>query len=116
MSKRRVVVTGLGIVSPLGNDLATPWDGIVNGRTGIGPITHFDTTNFTTKIAGEVRDFDVTKWVIGPMPERPLTMPSQVLARSLPSGETMPIPVTTTRRLDMSGSCMPPLRRPWCCE
>jgi 3-oxoacyl-[acyl-carrier-protein] synthase II len=63
MSKRRVVVTGLGIVSPLGNDLATTWDGIVNGRSGIGPITHFDTTNFTTKIAGEVRDFDVTKWV-----------------------------------------------------
>src|SRR5689334_13474819 len=63
MSKRRVVVTGLGIVSPLGNDLATTWDGIVNGRSGIGPITHFDTTNFTTKIAGEVRDFDVTRWV-----------------------------------------------------
>jgi 3-oxoacyl-[acyl-carrier-protein] synthase II len=63
MSKRRVVVTGLGIVSPLGNDLATTWDGIVNGRSGIGPITHFDTTNFTTKIAGEVRDFDITKWV-----------------------------------------------------
>ncbi|MGY3264258.1 beta-ketoacyl-ACP synthase II [Lysobacter sp. HA35] len=63
MSKRRVVVTGLGIVSPLGNDLAATWDGIVNGRSGIGPITHFDTTNFTTKIAGEVRDFDITKWV-----------------------------------------------------
>jgi 3-oxoacyl-[acyl-carrier-protein] synthase II len=63
MSSRRVVVTGLGIVSPLGNDLASTWDGIVNGRSGIGPITHFDTTNFTTKIAGEVRDFDVTKWV-----------------------------------------------------
>jgi 3-oxoacyl-[acyl-carrier-protein] synthase II len=63
MSNRRVVVTGLGIVSPLGNDLATTWDGIVNGRSGIGPITHFDTTNFTTKIAGEVRDFDVTRWV-----------------------------------------------------
>lgn len=63
MSKRRVVVTGLGIVSPLGNDLASSWDGIVNGRSGIGPITHFDTTNFTTKIAGEVRDFDVTRWV-----------------------------------------------------
>ena len=63
MSSRRVVVTGLGIVSPLGNDLASTWDGIVNGRSGIGPITHFDTTNFTTKIAGEVRDFDVTRWV-----------------------------------------------------
>ena len=63
MSKRRVVVTGLGIVSPLGNDLATSWDGIVNGRSGIGPITHFDPATFTTRIAGEVRDFDIGKWV-----------------------------------------------------
>lgn len=60
---RRVVVTGLGIVSPLGNDLATSWDGIVNGRSGIGPITHFDASAFTTRIAGEVRDFDITQWV-----------------------------------------------------
>ena len=63
MSKRRVVVTGLGIVSPLGNDLATSWDGVVNGRSGIGPITHFDPSAFTTRIAGEVRDFDIGKWV-----------------------------------------------------
>ncbi|KGM55501.1 3-oxoacyl-ACP synthase [Lysobacter daejeonensis GH1-9] len=62
-SSRRVVVTGLGIVSPLGNDLASSWDGIVNGRSGIGPVTHFDTEGYTTKIAGEIRDFDVTKWV-----------------------------------------------------
>ncbi|MDQ3206081.1 MAG: beta-ketoacyl-ACP synthase II [Pseudomonadota bacterium] len=63
MSNRRVVVTGLGIVSPLGNDLASSWEGIVNGRSGIGPITHFDASGFTTRIAGEVRDFDVTRWV-----------------------------------------------------
>ena len=63
MSKRRVVVTGLGLVSPLGNDLASSWDGIVNGRSGIGPITHFDASGFATRIAGEVRDFDVTRWV-----------------------------------------------------
>jgi 3-oxoacyl-[acyl-carrier-protein] synthase II len=61
--KRRVVITGMGIVSPLGNDLASSWDGIVNGRSGIGPITHFDASNLTTRIAGEVRDFDITRWV-----------------------------------------------------
>lgn len=60
---RRVVVTGLGLVSPLGNDVASSWDGIVNGRSGIGPITHFDPALFTTRIAGEVRDFDITRWV-----------------------------------------------------
>ena len=63
MSKRRVVVTGMGIVSPLGNDLASTWDGIVNGRSGIGPVTHFDASGFPTRIAGEIRDFDVTRWV-----------------------------------------------------
>ena len=62
-NNRRVVVTGLGAVSPLGNDVASTWDGIVNGRSGIGPITHFDATNFTTRIAGEVRNFDITQWV-----------------------------------------------------
>ena len=65
MSKRRVVVTGLGTVSPLGNDLQSTWDGIVNGRSGIGPITHFDASAFTTRIAGEVKDFDPSRW-IGP--------------------------------------------------
>ncbi|MFZ5635220.1 MAG: beta-ketoacyl-ACP synthase II [Pseudomonadota bacterium] len=63
MSKRRVVVTGLGIVSPLGNDLASNWDGIVNGRSGIGPITHFDTTGYATRIGGQVKDFDPLQWV-----------------------------------------------------
>lgn len=63
MSKRRVVVTGLGLVSPLGNDLSSSWDGVANGRSGIGPITHFDASGFATRIAGEVRDFDVTRWV-----------------------------------------------------
>ena len=62
-SSRRVVVTGLGIVSPLGNDLASSWDGIVNGRSGIGLVTHFDTEGYTTKISGEIRGFDVTQWV-----------------------------------------------------
>ena len=61
--KRRVVVTGLGTVSPLGNDLASTWEGIINGRSGIGPVTHFDTEGFTTKIAGEVKDFDPTVWI-----------------------------------------------------
>ncbi|MBW8849468.1 MAG: beta-ketoacyl-ACP synthase II [Xanthomonadales bacterium] len=63
MSKRRVVVTGLGILSPLGNDLASSWDGIVNGRSGIGPITQFDTEGYTTRIGGEIRGFDPAQWV-----------------------------------------------------
>ncbi|MFC7301650.1 beta-ketoacyl-ACP synthase II [Cognatiluteimonas weifangensis] len=60
---RRVVVTGLGILSPLGNDLASSWDGVVHGRSGIGPITHFDASSFPTRIAGQVKDFDPGKWI-----------------------------------------------------
>ncbi|MBB6367046.1 MULTISPECIES: beta-ketoacyl-ACP synthase II [Xanthomonas] len=60
---RRVVVTGMGLVSPLGNDLASSWEGIVNGRSGIGPITQIDASQFTTKIAGEIKDFDPTKFI-----------------------------------------------------
>ncbi len=63
MSKRRVVITGLGVLSPLGNDLASSWDGIVNGRSGIGPITHFDASGFATRIAGEVKGFDASPWI-----------------------------------------------------
>ncbi|HEV7490277.1 MAG TPA: beta-ketoacyl-ACP synthase II [Rhodanobacteraceae bacterium] len=63
MSKRRVVVTGLGIVSPVGNDVATAWANVTAGKSGIGPITHFDASTFPTRIAGEVRDFDPTQYV-----------------------------------------------------
>jgi 3-oxoacyl-[acyl-carrier-protein] synthase II len=63
MSKRRVVVTGLGIVSPLGNDLASSWDGVINGRSGIGAVTHFDASGMTTRIAGQVKDFDSSPWI-----------------------------------------------------
>jgi 3-oxoacyl-[acyl-carrier-protein] synthase II len=63
MSKRRVVVTGLGIVSPLGNDLASSWDGIVNGRSGIAEVTHFDASAMATRIAGEVKGFDPLVWI-----------------------------------------------------
>ncbi len=63
MSKRRVVITGLGILSPLGIDLVSSWDGIIHGRSGIGPITHFDASSFTTRIAGEVKGFDPSVWI-----------------------------------------------------
>ena len=59
---RRVVVTGLGVVSPIGNDLDTVWQNLVAGRSGIGEITHFDTTPYEHKAGGEVHDFDITKF------------------------------------------------------
>ena len=61
--KRRVVVTGLGIISPVGNDVPTAWANILAGKSGIGPITHFDASTFPTRIAGEIRDFDPAQFV-----------------------------------------------------
>ena len=63
MSKRRVVVTGLGIVSPVGSDIATAWSAILAGKSGIKPITRIDVTPFATKFAGEVEGFDVATYV-----------------------------------------------------
>lgn len=54
---RRVVITGMGAISPLGNDCASTWRGIEENRCGIGPITHFDCSDFKTKLAAEVKDF-----------------------------------------------------------
>ena len=63
MTRRRVVVTGMGIVSPVGIGLAPAWDSIRNARSGVGPITRFDCSTFPSRIAAEVKDFDVSKFL-----------------------------------------------------
>ncbi len=65
MSQRRIVVTGLGLLSPVGNTVAASWDAICNGRSGIGPITEFDASQLATMIAGEIRNFDATDFMPG---------------------------------------------------
>ena len=65
MSSRRVVVTGLGLISPVGNTVAAGWEAIRNGRSGIGPIAAFDVSELSTRIAGEIRDFEVTDYISG---------------------------------------------------
>ena len=61
--KRRVVITGLGIVSPVGNDIESAWNNIVNGQSGVGRITRFDPAPFNSQIAGEVKNFDITQYM-----------------------------------------------------
>lgn len=65
MDNRRVVVTGIGAVTPLGNDIATTWDGIINGRSGLGPITRFPEGVLPVKYAAEVKNFDPLKYFDG---------------------------------------------------
>ncbi|EGR0267384.1 beta-ketoacyl-ACP synthase II [Vibrio alginolyticus] len=63
MSKRRVVVTGMGMLSPVGNTVESSWKALLEGQSGIVNIEHFDTTNFSTRFAGLVKDFDCTEYM-----------------------------------------------------
>lgn len=63
INKKRVVITGIGIVCPVGNDLTSSWNNIKNGISGISKITHFDTTGFATTFAGEVKNFTTTGYI-----------------------------------------------------
>jgi 3-oxoacyl-[acyl-carrier-protein] synthase II len=63
MSRRRVVVTGLGVVSPVGNDVASAWDALVSGTSGIAPVSRFDASAFSCRFAGEVKGFDIEQYL-----------------------------------------------------
>lgn len=63
MSKRRVVITGLGAITPLANTVLETWDGIINGKSGIGPIDSFDISSFATTFGGVIRNFDVSLYI-----------------------------------------------------
>ena len=60
---RRVVVTGMGVISPVGSDMDTAWNNLIAGYNGIGPITYFDTTNYKAKLGAEVKDFDPMQYM-----------------------------------------------------
>ncbi len=63
MSKRRVVVTGLGLVTPVGNDVKSTWEGLLAGKSGIRPVTSFDISKFSVRFGGTIEDFDVTEYI-----------------------------------------------------
>ncbi len=63
MSKRRVVITGIGAVSPVGNTAEASWDAVINGQSGIGPLTRLDTEQFPVKVAAEVKDFSIEDYI-----------------------------------------------------
>jgi 3-oxoacyl-[acyl-carrier-protein] synthase II len=63
VSKRRVVVTGLGLITPVGNNVKDAWGNIVAGVSGIAPLTHFDTTDFTVRFGGSIRNFNIEDYI-----------------------------------------------------
>ncbi len=88
MNDRRVVITGLGVVTPVGNDIPTFWDSLTNGRSGIGTIDAFDTSGFDCKIGGEVRNFEPKDFFKNPKDARrtdrfvQLSMAAAVMAKA----------------------------------
>ncbi|HMY98531.1 MAG TPA: beta-ketoacyl synthase N-terminal-like domain-containing protein, partial [Burkholderiaceae bacterium] len=63
MTRRRIVVTGLGLVTPVGNTVAESWANLLAGRSGIAPITRFDASNLSVHFAGEVKDFRIEEYI-----------------------------------------------------
>jgi 3-oxoacyl-[acyl-carrier-protein] synthase II len=63
VARRRVAVTGVGLVSPLGNDTSATWQGLLEGRSGVGPVTRFDASAYPSRIAGEIKDFEPTLYL-----------------------------------------------------
>ncbi|HWB75323.1 MAG TPA: beta-ketoacyl-ACP synthase II, partial [Nannocystaceae bacterium] len=63
MARRRIAITGIGLITPLGIGTDETWAAVVAGRSGIAPITRFDASEFTTTIAGEVKNFDASRWI-----------------------------------------------------
>jgi 3-oxoacyl-[acyl-carrier-protein] synthase II len=63
VSRRRVVITGMGAITCLGHDVASTWQAVLEGKSGIAPLTHFDASAFTTRFGGSIRDFDVTTYL-----------------------------------------------------
>jgi 3-oxoacyl-[acyl-carrier-protein] synthase II len=63
LSRRRVVITGMGALTPLGNTVAQTWEGLCAGKSGIAPLTHFDVSAYTTRFGGSIRNFDVTEYI-----------------------------------------------------
>lgn len=63
MTKRRVVVTGLGLITPVGNSVKEAWSNILAGKSGIAPLTHFDTSDFSVRFGGSIRDFDIEDYI-----------------------------------------------------
>ena len=78
---RRVVVTGLGVISPVGNTVEACWNSLKSGVHGIGPITLFDTTDYKTKIAAEVKDFDPRAYM-----DKTEVLRSDAFSQYLPGG------------------------------
>lgn len=98
--KRRVVVTGMGAVSPIGLDISSMWESLIAGKSGVGNITHFDTTDFDTKIAAEVKDFDICNYVSRKQGQRMDRFTQFAVAATMQATETSGIQIDDSNALE----------------
>jgi 3-oxoacyl-[acyl-carrier-protein] synthase II len=98
--ERRIVVTGLGTVSPVGLDVSSTWDALVAGQSGIGNITLFDTTDFDTQIGGEVKGFDATQYAEKKLVQRMDRFTQFAIAASLQAVEHSQLKIDNTNDMD----------------
>jgi 3-oxoacyl-[acyl-carrier-protein] synthase II len=96
--RRRVVITGLGIISPIGNDVATAWSSALEGRSGITRITRFDASGFNAQIAGEVKNFDVTHYMTAKEARRMDTFIHYGIAASIEAIKDSGLEITDANR------------------
>jgi 3-oxoacyl-[acyl-carrier-protein] synthase II len=96
--RRRVVITGLGIISPIGNDVSTAWSNALAGRSGIARITRFDASTFNAQIAGEIKDFDVTKFMTAKEARRMDTFIHYGIAASIEAIKDSGLEITDANR------------------
>src|SRR5438552_3088717 len=101
MAERRVVVTGVGMVSPLGLTAEETWQGIIAGRSGIGPITAFDASDYAARIAGEVRGFDPHQFIDRKEAKRMDRFSQLGLAAALMAAEDARLPITDETRFEI---------------
>jgi len=105
LARRRVVVTGLGVISPVGIEVAEAWSSIVGGRSGIGRITRFDASAFSAQIAGEVKGFDVSKYLPAKEARRFDTFIHYGLAASIEALKDSGLDLERVNR-EMVGACV----------
>ena len=86
MAERRVVVTGLGAVTPLGNNVNDTWEGIKAGKSGVEKITLFDATNYKVQVAGEVKNFNIADYGVDPKDCRTMGRFTQFLVAASAQG------------------------------
>jgi len=96
--RRRVVITGLGIISPIGNDVATAWGNALEGKSGVTRITRFDASGFNAQIAGEVKNFDVTNYMTAKEARRMDTFIHYGIAASIEAIKDSGIEITDANR------------------